>query len=75
MFFIKSFLNLIMMSFISGQFAMTLVFPPLLGSSLHPGWIFFMFFVMSMLALVFVSVVIVETKGKQPKEILQSWRL
>jgi len=58
-----------------GQFAMTLAFPPLLGSSMHPGWIFFMFFVMSMLALLFVSFVIVETKGKQPKQILESWRL
>lgn len=48
---------------------MALVFP-LLMDSVHPGWIFFMFFILSLLAAAYVAVFIVETKGKQPKEIL-----
>jgi hypothetical protein len=50
---------------------MTLVFPLLMGG-VQPSWIFSMFLVLSLLALLFVSFFVVETKGKQPKEILEA---
>jgi hypothetical protein len=65
------FLNSINHSFFAGQFVMNLVFPPLMGA-VGTSWIFGMFLLISFLALLFVSAFIVETKGKQPREILEA---
>ena len=51
---------------------MTLAFPPLM-TSVDPSWIFLSFFLMCVLALLFVTLIVVETKGKHPKQILDAF--